>query len=218
MIYYLDFLSHFKLSLFCCRQTVFWLFIWEVSGLADFVLETIAMAYKHTLPATTIFYIWNLKGLITNEGLHMLIPWALNKSDGQTTSKQVEFYVRKPTALTPRRQYFAKDSNSQKRKIAVRECKTKENADTSQNHDVILLKGKFCILRGLSLNKGNLSTPDKLDVLDIIHGGQNNSRASKRNIYTTKELKLSIPNLMEQGHFKTILYCKCHKMSRVVSC
>ena len=218
MIYYLDFLSHFKLSLFCCRQTVFWLFIWEVSGLADFVLETIAMAYKHTLPATTIFYIWNLKGLITNEGLHMLIPWALNKSDGQTTSKQVEFYVRKPTVLTPRRQYLAKDSNSQKRKIAVRECKTEQNADTSQNHDMKLFQGKSSISSGLSLVEGNLSNPYKWVVFDTIHGGQDNSEISRRNICTANELKLSIPNLMEQGHFETIVYCKCHKMSKVVSC
>ena len=176
------------------------------------------MTYKHTLPATTIFYIWNLKGLITNEGLHMLIPWALNISDEQTTSKQVEFYVRKPTVLTPRRQYLAKDSNSQKRKIAVRECKTEQNADTSQNHDMKLLQVKSFISSRLSLIEGNISTSDKLDVFHTIPGGQNNSRSSKRNICTTNELKLSIPNLMEQGHFETIVYCKCHKMSKVVSC
>ena len=214
---YLDFLSHAKHSLFCCRQTVFWLLFWEVSGLADFVLETIFMTYKHALPATTIFHIWNLKGLITNEGLHMLIPWTLNISDEQTTSKQVEFYVRKPTVLIPRSQYSIKDSSSQKRKIVVKECKTEESADTSQSHDMKLLQGKYCISGGLSLIEGNLSTPEKLDVFDTIRGGQNNSNISTRNICNKNELKLSIPNLLEQGHFDTIVYCRCHKKSKVVS-
>ena len=147
----------------------------------------------------------------------MLIPWTLNILDEQTTSKQAEFYLRKPTVLMPRRQYSLKDSSSQKRKIVVKECKTEKNADTSQNHDIQFLQGKSCISSGLSLIEGNISTPDRLDVFDTIRGGQNNSNISTRNICNKNELKLSIPNLLEQGHFDTIVYCRCHKKSKVVS-
>ena len=51
----------------------------------------------------------------------MLIPLTLSISDEQSTPKQVEFYVRKPTALTPRRQDFVKFCDVLKRKIVVRE-------------------------------------------------------------------------------------------------
>ena len=203
MVYDFD---KFKFSLFRCRQTVVWLVFWEASGLADFVLETVFMSYKNSWSATTIFHIWNLKGLITNEGLHMLIPWTLSISEEQKTPKRVEFYVRKPTVLTPRRQNSVKVDNGQRRVMAVKEC----GSARSQKPEIRLLRGK--------LHMSTESFSDKLDSVQTIPGTQNAPKSYKSQICTADELKLSIPNLVDQGHFETIVYCKCHKMSKVVIC
>ena len=140
----------------------------------------------------------------------MLIPLTLSISDEQKTPKQVEFYVRKPTVLTPRRQNFVKFCDVQKR--VVREWNTEENPT--------LLEGKPGLPIHLGWFKGNFSKPNNFDVFDnCTPGDQDGSKVSEKNICTANELKLSIPNLMEQhGHFQTIIYCRCHKMSRVVSC
>ena len=174
------------------------------------------MTYKDALPANTIFNIWNLKGLITNEGLHMLIPWTLSISDVKTSLKRVEFYVRKPTVLTPRGQNSVKVSNSLRRTIAVKECKTEENVDARQEHDPKLFQGKSSLSSEPRRFKGDISTPHKLEVFDRVSGGENYSTISRSKIFTANELKLSIPNLIEQRHFETTVYCRCHKMSKVI--
>ena len=144
----------------------------------------------------------------------MLIPLTLTISDEQKTPKQVEFYVQKPTVLTPRRQNSVKFCDVQKRKIVVREIWKSEE----KNPD--LLEGKPGLPIHLGWFKGNFSKPNNFNVFDnTIPGDQDGSKVSEKNICTANELKLSIPNLTEQhGHFQTIIYCRCHKMSRVVSC
>ena len=136
----------------------------------------------------------------------MLIPWTLSISEEQKTPKRVEFYVRKPTVLTPRRQNSVKVDNGQRRVIAVKEC----GSARSQKHEKKLLERK--------LHMSTESISHKLDSFDMIHGSQNAPNSYKSKICTADELKLSIPNLVDQGHFETIVYCKCHKMSKVVIC
>ena len=172
------------------------------------------MSYKHTWSANTIFLIWNLKGSVTNEGLHMLIPWTLSISDERKTPKHAEFYARKPTVLTPRRQNSVKVDSCQRRLMGVKEC----GSSKSQKHEMRLLRGKLGMSTKLSWVEGNSSTSDKLDSFETIPSGQNAPKPYKSKICTANELKLSIPNLMDQRHFEAIVYCKYHKMSRIVNC
>ena len=165
------------------------------------------MSYNNIWSATTIFHIWNLKGLVTSEGLHMLIPWTLSISDEEKSPKPVEFYVRKPTVLTPRRQNSVKVDNTQGRVVAVKEC----GSAKSQNHEMNLFQRK--------LHVSTESLSDKLDSFETIPGSQNAPKPQKSKICSADELKLSIPNLMlDEGHFETIVYCRCHNMSKIVNC
>ena len=91
----------------------------------------------------------------------MLIPWTLSISDEEKSPKPVEFYVRKPTVLTPRRQNAVKVANSQDRVVAVKECGLAKN----QNHEMNLLQKK--------LHMSTESLSDKLDSFETIPRSQN---------------------------------------------
>ena len=55
-----------------------WVLLWCLSGVADISLETIFIRYKEEWSRDTLFWIWNIKGFLANEGFHMLIPLALS--------------------------------------------------------------------------------------------------------------------------------------------
>ena len=170
------------------------------------------MSYKEDWSATTIFHIWNLKGLITNEGLHMLIPWTLSipPDEEKAPKRATEFYVRKPTILTPRRPNSVRVDNGEDERevVTVREC----GKGKSQNQDEMKL-----LQRKLHMwIESRTSISDKLDSFEFIPASQN--APEPKRICASNELKLSIPNLVDQGHFETMIYCRRHKMSSVVSC
>ena len=137
----------------------------------------------------------------------MLIPWTLSISDEEKSPKPVEFYVRKPTVLTPRRQNSVKIDNGQGRVMAVKECGSAKSPELEMN------------LLQRTLHMSTESISDKLDSFETIPGNQNGPKPHKSKICTADELKLSIPNLMlDEGHFETIIYCRSHNMPKVVNC
>ena len=79
--------------------------LWWCSGIADICLQEIFIRYREQWSSETLFWIWNVKGFAVNEGLHILIPFALSvPTDARSkNSSSIGFYVHKPSVLVPRR-------------------------------------------------------------------------------------------------------------------
>ena len=185
------------------------MFFWEASGLLDFVLETMFMKYREIWSVTTIFHIWNLKGLITNEGFHMMIPLALSIPEEEKSGQiKTEFYVHKPTVLTPRRKKYVISEKYPGRVIKVKESSNGGTEGKSPYSDQRTVND---IPSVLSLRENDIS-----DKLDTSEGIKNGSGVSKQIEGFVSDLNLSIPNRSEQKHLKTLVFCRCQNMSRVV--
>ena len=185
------------------------MFFWEASGLLDFVLETVFMKYREIWSVTTIFHIWNLKGLITNEGFHMLIPLALSiPEEEQSCQDKTEFYVHKPTVLTPRRKKYVVSEKCPGRVIKVKESSNRATEGKSPNSDQRTVND---IPSVFSTRENDISAK-----FDTPEGIKKVSGVSKQIEGFVSDLNLSIPNRSEQKHLKTLVYCRCHNRSRVV--
>ena len=71
-------IGRYRRNVLSLKQTMAWVLLWCLSGVADIGLETIFIRYKEEWSRDTLFWIWNIKGFLANEGFHMLIPLALS--------------------------------------------------------------------------------------------------------------------------------------------
>ena len=142
----------------------------------------------------------------------MLIPLALSiPEEEQSCQDKAEFYVHKPTVLTPRRKKYVISEKCSRRVIKVESRVESSNGDTegkSPNSDQRTVND---IPSVLSLRENHIS-----DKLDTSEGIKNDSGVSKQIEGFVSDLNLSIPNRSEQKHLKTFVYCRCHNRSRVV--
>ena len=139
----------------------------------------------------------------------MLIPLALSiPEEEHSCQDKTEFYVHKPTVLTPRRKKYVISDKCPRRVIKVKESCYGDAEGKSPNPDQITVNEVPSVL--------NLRENDISDKFDTSEGIKNDSGVSQPIEGFVSDLNLSIPNRSEQKHLKTFVYCRCHNMSRVV--
>ena len=139
----------------------------------------------------------------------MMIPLALSiPEEEHSCQDKTEFYVHKPTVLTPRRKKYVISEKYPGRVIKVKESSNGDTEGTNPNSDQRTAKN---IPSALSLRENDIS-----DKFGTFEGIKNGSGVSKQIEGFVSDLNLSIPNRSEQKHLKTFVYCRCHNMSRVV--
>ena len=97
-----------------------WLLIWIFSSIFDVIFQGILAEQGGSIS----FWIWNIKGIIFNEGLHFILPLMLTIPNEEQVKPQ-NFYIRSSSVLEPRREFTFKTSytavgkNKKKRKDAI---------------------------------------------------------------------------------------------------
>ena len=139
----------------------------------------------------------------------MLIPLALSiPEEEQSCQDKTEFYVHKPTVLTPRRKKYVISDKCPRRVIKVKESSNRVIEGKSPNSDQRTVND---IPSVLSTRENDISNK-----FGTSEGIRNDPRVSKQIEGFVSDLNLSIPNRSEQKHLKTFVYCRCHNRSRVV--
>ena len=188
------------------KQTMAWVVLWCCSGIADICLQVghssfvckfghiiclqeIFIRYREQWSSQTLFWIWNVKGFAVNEGLHILIPFALKvPTDGcSENSSRIGFYVQKPSVLVPRRP-IRQDS-----KLVFVQEYAGEPSQLSKKK-----KKDICPKRS---NRDNVLPKQEIPLIET----------------QQEEIILSIPNLHNENKFPSILYCKVHQSYRWVN-
>ena len=185
-------IRRYRRNVLSLKQTTAWVMLWCLSGVADICLETVFIRYKEDWSRDTLFWIWNIKGFLANEFLHLLIPLTLSipSDQGSENLTNVEFYVHKPSVLIPRR---PNDQNI---------CEPRKPSVVQQ----------FMYIKGIVPSK-------KEEKVKVDIGIQ--AEAKRENIPAKNDLVwfesnnagiiLSIPNLRPQKEILSILYCKVHQ-------
>ena len=154
--------------------------------------------YKDQWSSETLFWIWNTKGFVGNEGLHILIPFALSvptDGDSANSPSSGDFYVHKPSDLVPRRpsgqQALWKPFN--------------------------LISVQQYVKQPDSLNKNNMKESLEQEKEILLKESNTSKKRRPKKETQREEMVLSIPNLSAQENaFPSILYCKVHQSCRVV--
>ena len=99
-------IGRYRRNVLTLKQTMAWVVLWCLSGIADICLQALFIRYQDQWSRETLFWVWNVKGFVANEGFHILIPFALTvppDGGGSENSSSTGFYVHKPSILVPRR-------------------------------------------------------------------------------------------------------------------
>ena len=98
-------IGRYRRNVLTLKQTMAWVVLWCLSGIADICLQALFVIYQEQWSSETLFWIWNTKGFVNFEGLHILIPFTLSvpPDGGSENSSSTGFYVHKPSILVPRR-------------------------------------------------------------------------------------------------------------------
>ena len=188
-------IGRYRRNVLTLKQTMAWVLLWCLSGVADIGLETIFIRYKEEWSRDTLFWIWNIKGFLANEGFHMLIPLALSIPSEHASDNldNVDFYVRKPLVLIPRR------PNNQT---------TCELTKPSYVQHFMYIKRKAPEKKQEKLEPKTGVKVTKEHAKVEIPWPESNSSG----------IVLSIPNLLLQKEVLSILYCKVHQSKHLSSC
>ena len=79
---------------------------WNIFVLLEYAFHNLLAVQGDQLSRETVFWIWNVKGFLFNEGLHFALPALLevpNISLEMKIREKDTFYARKPGSLEPRR-------------------------------------------------------------------------------------------------------------------
>ena len=165
-----------------------WVLLWCLSGILDVCLEALFVCYKEEWSHESLFWIWNLKGFAANEGVHIIIPFALSVpvEERSEVSSRAEFYVRKSTFLEPRRP-----------------------SSQTLSRQPISIFVKPCFRKTISQLK---KEGDRIDIENVHRCGKVTPLIETMR----EEITLSIPNLPQETIFPSIVYCKSHQSYRVV--
>ena len=194
-------IGRYRRNVLNLKQTMAWSVFWCLSGVADICLETIFIRYKQEWGEKTVFWIWNMKGVLTNEGFHMLIPLALSIPIDQDSENlaAVHFYVRKPTVLVPRRPNDQDSGKAIKSPVVQQFMYIKGTAPVVKKDEKLALKHE---IKPKEAKRENVASTKDFPWLD-----SNN-----------KGIILSIPNLRPQKEILSILYCKVHQTKHLKDC
>ena len=188
-------IRRYRRNVLSLKQTTAWVMLWCLSGVADICLETVFIRYKEEWSRDTLFWIWNIKGFLANEFLHLLIPLTLSipSDQGSENLTNVEFYVHKPSVLIPRR---PNDQNI---------CEPRKPSVVQQ----------FMYIKGIVPSKKEEKV--KVDIGMQAEAKRENFPAKNDLVWfesNNAEIILSIPNLRPQKEILSILYCKVHQSKR----
>ena len=174
------------------KQTMAWVVLWCCSGIADICLQEVFIRYREQWSSETLFWIWNIKGFAVNEGLHILIPFALAvPTDGRSeNSSSIGFYVHKPSVLVPRRP-IRQDFWEPSKLIFVQEYVGSAPLKKRKKKEEICLK---------EANRESVLPKQEIPLIET----------------QKEEIIMSIPNLHNENTFPSILYCKVHQSYRMV--
>ena len=187
-------IGRYRRNVLTLKQTMAWVVLWCLSGIADICLQALFIHHKDQWSRETLFWIWNAKGFLANEGLHILIPFALSvpTDGGSKTSSSTGFYVRKPSVLVPRRptgQAFWKPPKL----ICVQEYAGEPSRlNETKKKDNFEPQKEVCT---------NELPKKEIPLIEAEKG----------------EIIMSVPNLRQEHEFPSILYCKVHQSQRIVS-
>ena len=115
----------YKRNVISLQMTICWLIIWDISSFLDFGLQNLMEVQAHSLSREVVFWIWNVKGFVFNEGLHFALPSILevpNSFDKRMKKGKHAFYARTPGSLEPRR-----DETVEKQQKAKKQAKEKSS-------------------------------------------------------------------------------------------
>ena len=119
----------YKRNVISLQMTICWLIIWDLSSFLDYGFQTLlAVLAKQDISLSTpiVFWIWNIKGFVFNEGLHFVLPSFLEiPSNFDRKRKRNAFYARKPGSLEPRRE-------------TVEESELKEKKSSKKQNSLLL--------------------------------------------------------------------------------
>ena len=190
-------IGRFRRNVLTLKQTVVLLLVFCLSDIADVFLQTLFSWYQEQWSRETLFWIWNLRGFVTIEGLNILIPFALSvpSEGGSQNSSSIEFYVRKPSVLVPRRPMVQQAFWKPPKLIYVQEyAGGPSSLNKNKQKDNCELSKEVCT------KKRNEPPKKEIPVIEMEKG----------------EVVMSIPNLRQEHKFPSILYCKVHQSYEVV--
>ena len=102
-------LGSYKRNVTDFKTTSIWFIYLSMSSFVDVGLDVVFTYFKDSLSPLSIFWIWNLKGVFSNDLLNLLLPLSLTTKDivPHTNERRVQqFYTRKPVLLEPRRPFI----------------------------------------------------------------------------------------------------------------
>ena len=182
-------IGRYRRNVLTLKQTMAWVVLWCLSGIADICLQALFIRYQEQWSSETLFWIWNVKGFVANEGFHIFIPFALSvpTDQGSKSSSSTSFYVRKPSVLVPRRPFLEPP-----KLICVQEYAGEPSGlnKTKKKYNFELQK-EVC-MKELPKKEIPLIEAEK------------------------EEIVMSVPNLRQEHEFPSILYCKVHQSYRIV--
>ena len=187
------------------EQTMAWVLCWCLSGIADICLQVVFFDHKEEWSKETIFWIWNFKGFVGNEGLLILTPFILSVPNDSEKSSNIGFYVHKPSVLVPRKpSEQGTTNNTRSQRIHVEEysgdpvpVKKVESAREPEKERLSLDND----VNGNNVSGDNMITRNKI----LTNNPKN------------EEIILSIPKLSKENPFPSILYCSVHQSYRMAN-
>ena len=130
----------YKRNVISLKTTIVWLIIWDVSALIDCGFQALlSMEPSQVWSREVVFWIWNIKGFLFNEGLHLTLPSFLEIPNGFDKQKvKNAFYARHPGSLEPRRESEGIGTNSRNNR--------KEEDKGAQQPNSLLLSARELLL------------------------------------------------------------------------
>ena len=96
----------YKRNVIGLQTTINWLISWNILVLLEYGFHTLLAVQGDQLSRETVFWIWNVKSFLFNEGLHFVLPLLLEVPNSSLDRKKIgkdTFYARKTGSLEPRR-------------------------------------------------------------------------------------------------------------------
>ena len=218
-------IGDYRRNVITLKETSNLLHILCFSALIDSVMMAVFPDLDKILEGKVLFWIWNIKGILFNEGLFLTIPLFLDiPLETEVTEGKTVFYVSAPSLpLIPRQptrptltSYSSAPSSSSSVVVLPNEPSTsfKINGAEERYHARSKQTGLILFVRSaspLSTSPSPSPTPPPPTKPRLFSGRKCVSKAGK----TSKKIKSSIP--AHQPHnalgkkYRTTFYCKWHQ-------
>ena len=182
--------------------------------MSDICLQVLFISHKEEWGSETIFWIWNIKGFVANEGLHIFIPFILSVPNDSENRSSIDFYVHKPSVLVPRNRC---NQALEHPAISPQETTTIIRSKLGCSSSRSPLKSKrIYVEEAVTVEKEeNFELHTEMPCLCV------DTELPRKEIPTnnppSENIILSIPNLPQGNTFSSIFYCRVHKSYKMVN-